>query len=79
MILIGPQPQFDKCPGIWNRLRLPSLVGLVALQCSLGGGIPFSGRLAFHIVFANQGLLNLVGALRIDRLLSALSWSLLRS
>jgi len=50
---------------------LPSLVGLITPQRGLGRIVPFAGRLAFHVVLANQGFLNLLRSFRLNRLLAA--------
>ena len=58
VIVVWPQSEFDQGSGIWSGLRLPSLIGLVALHGGLGGGCPTPGWLALHVVLADQSSLN---------------------
>ena len=44
---------------------------LILLHCSYGVGVPLSCCFAVHVVFADERLLNLSGAGRIDGLLAA--------
>ncbi len=71
MVVARSKAQFDQRPRIWHRLGLPSLIGLIAPQGSLGRVVPFAGRLALHEMLANQSFLNLLRALGFDRFLAA--------
>ena len=68
--LVRPQTQLDQCSGIRQRLRLPPVSLLVARQSIFRGLVPTAGRFARQVVLANQGLLNLRSAGRIDALLA---------
>jgi len=72
MVGAEPEAELNQSTRIGGGLGLPSLVGLIALHGSLGGRIPFSGRLSVEVVLADQGLLNFAGALGINHLLAAL-------
>ena len=66
----GAKSKFDQRPGIWSRLRLPSLIRLIALHRRLRGAIPRSRRLALHVILADEGSLYCASAIGVNRLLA---------
>jgi hypothetical protein len=72
VVAAWPQSEPDKRTRIRNRLRLPSVICLVAPHGGLRGAIPRSRRLALHVVLADERRLNFPGARRVDPLLAAL-------
>ncbi len=72
MILTGAQSEFDQRARVGSGLRLPSMIGLIALHSGLRGAIPSAGWFTLQVVLADQCGLNFAGARRIDCLLAAL-------
>lgn len=70
MGMVRPESKLDEGSRIRRHGALPALVGLVALHSFLRGIIPHAGRAAIQVVFANERLLNVLSALRINFLLS---------
>jgi len=70
MIVTRSQTQADEGAGVRHRFRLPSMVGLVMPHGIFARLIPCSRRRAGQVMLADQRLLDLLRALRIDLLLS---------
>ncbi len=47
------------------------MIGLILLHCGDGGRIPIAIRVGGQVVLANEGLLNLGDAIRLNGLLAA--------
>ena len=72
MIVARPESEFDEGARVGNRFILPAIVALEFSQRVFGGRVPFSGRLAAQVMLLDQRFLDLLGALGINLLLSAL-------
>ena len=71
MIMARSQPETDQSARIRHRLRLPSVIGLIAPHRIFAGLVPGSSRRATQIMFADQSFLNRLCPLGIDFLLPA--------
>src|SRR6516165_9107100 len=67
--LVGSKSKFDERPRIRKRLCLPPIFFLVPGQSGLGRLVEGARRFTGKVVLANQGMLNLPGAFRVDALL----------
>ncbi len=70
VIVARSESEADQSARIRHFFRLPSVIGLVTAHRLFAFLIPESGRLAVHVMFANQGFLNGLGARGIDLLLA---------
>src|SRR5207302_4269053 len=69
---IRTEAKFDEGARVRNGFRLPTVVSLISLNGALRFLVPDARRFALQIMFANQSLLDLEGALRVGLLLAAL-------
>lgn len=69
--VIGAEAEVFEGARIRHQLGLPAVIGLVLLHCIDGGGIPVAIRIGGQVVLANEGLLNLGDAIRLNGLLAA--------
>ena len=79
MIVTRSQAKADERSRIWDRLRLPPMIGLILAHCIFAGLVPGSGGFAAQIMFADQRFLNGLRPLRIDLLLATRGRLLLAS
>ena len=71
MVFAGAQPKLDQRPRIGHRFALPAVIGLIAAHGIFTGLVPRARGFSAQVVFADQGFLNRLGALRVDLLLAA--------
>lgn len=62
---MGAEAELDQGAGIGRELGLPAMIGLEFLHGGFSGRVPLTGGWTGQIVLANQGVLNLFGALRL--------------
>jgi len=70
VIFAGPKAKADQGARIGNRFALPAMIRLVLPHGIFAGLVPCAAGLPAHVMFADQGLLNCLGPLGINLLLS---------
>ena len=71
MGLVRSESQSNERPRIGSSFGLPAVVGLILLHRRLGSAVPHAGGFSAQVMFANEGGLDLRGALRVNLLLAA--------
>jgi len=66
----GSKAELDKCAGVRHQLSLPSIVGLKLHHCGLGLGVPVAAGSSGEVSGADEGALDLGGALIVDGFLA---------
>src|SRR5208283_1470563 len=69
--VVGAEAEFLDGARVGEELGLPAVVGLVFLYGGLGGRVPLAVGIAAKVVLADESLLNLRHAVRVDGLLAS--------
>ncbi len=71
MIFARTQSEFDEGSRVWHSLALPSVIGLIATHCRFTSFVPGARSIPAQVMLTDQGLLDCLGPLGIDLLLTA--------